>query len=262
MENVQFEKWCREATGEIRFTPDRRAVYDELMAHLEDHRDSMLEQGCSQKEAEAKALEAMGKAWEVAPMLAQVHPPFWGYAYRVTKVVAILLCCLALLHSVLYWGGTGLNYLQNADTTAILLKNPPDPVGWEAVTVVHPKAVVYQDSYWIRLPDAVLWKYGGVYRLSLHLQTCTLLPNMGFMAFNHFWAIDDQGNHYNSWAEGHNMADPCVWLGGGYASSGYQSIDMEIRGIPSAEIQWVELHYDRDGRDIVFRIDLTGGETS
>ncbi len=261
MENAQFEKWCREATRDIRFTPDRRAVYGELMAHLEDHRDSLLEQGCSQKEAESNALEAMGKAWEVAPLLAQVHPPFWGYAYRVTRVAAIALCGILLVGILLYGGNMLRFYLQTNDGGRTLAKNPPEPAGWEAVTLVHPDATVYESGYWIRISDSILWKSRAESRLSFHLQIYFLPPLDDFHASGHFWAVDDQGNHYSANSVDASENAHCIRYGGGTFTQGCWSVHTEICGIPTADLQWMEVHYGRDGRDIVLHIDLTGGDT-
>ncbi len=76
----------------------------------------------------------------------------------------------------------------------------------------------------------------------------------------YFWAVDSQGNYYNSRDEGHYKDEPCVRIGGGRFSGRYQCFDMDIWGIPSGDIQWIELHYDRDGRNIVLHIDLAGGD--
>ena len=92
MKNYTFAKWCLEAVSQIKYTADRDEVYEELRAHLEDHRDALMEQGIPREEAEKRALEAMGSAKEIAPQLAAVHKPFWGYVYsimvRVTQVLA------------------------------------------------------------------------------------------------------------------------------------------------------------------------------
>lgn len=35
--------------------------------------------------------------------------------------------------------------------------------------------------------------------------------------------------------------------------------EMELTDFLSQDAQWIDLHYDRAGRDMVLRIDLTGG---
>ena len=40
-----FILWCISATSLIRYGPDRHAVSDELLAHLHDHYDALIEQG-------------------------------------------------------------------------------------------------------------------------------------------------------------------------------------------------------------------------
>lgn len=36
--------------------------------------------------------------------------------------------------------------------------------------------------------------------------------------------------------------------------------DLYLTDYTSQDAQWIELHYDRAGRDLVLRIDLTGGD--
>ena len=72
-----FDLWCQTATEKIRYRPDRKAVAAELMAHLEDHRDALMERGLSQKEAERKAVTAMGSAQEIAARVQTVNPVYF-----------------------------------------------------------------------------------------------------------------------------------------------------------------------------------------
>ena len=74
----------------------------------------------------------------------------------------------------------------------------------------------------------------------------------------YFWAVDSLGNRYASSAEAHYADTPKVKYSGGFYSQGFGSSSLEIIHF-DAEAEWVELRYDRDGRDIVLRIDLTGG---
>lgn len=85
MHKNRLTSWCHAATILIRFGPDRKAVYNELLAHLEERRDAFMEQGLNEREASTKALEAMGDAYEIAPQLAAIHRPFWGYFLRVSR---------------------------------------------------------------------------------------------------------------------------------------------------------------------------------
>ena len=88
------------------------------------------------------------------------------------------------------------------------------------------------------------------------------------------WASDPEVTKYLTWpAHGSVEISEMVlrdWVGQ-YGEPGFYqwAIVLDSLGEPVGSIavvarddnaQWVELHYDRDGRDIVLRIDLTGGE--
>lgn len=46
---IDFDDWCYHAVAQIRFKPDREAVFRELKDHLEDHYDDLLTQGTPRK---------------------------------------------------------------------------------------------------------------------------------------------------------------------------------------------------------------------
>ncbi len=255
MNNILFERWCRDATSQIRFTPDRNTVRKELMAHLEDHRDALMEQGLPEEAAQKEALNAMGSPWDVAPRLAQVHPPFWGYAYRVTKITAIALCLLVILTVGCYFS----NIYNHVQGNYIL--SPDSSQEWEILSKFQPDAQVYTDGYWIRIPEAILWeKEDGQRRLYFDLQAFYPPWQNNLNCSSWFWAVDNLGNHYPSYQDTESVEPPHVSMGQTSLTSGVITNKMFIHDIPSENLQWIELHYDRDGRDLVLRIDLTGGE--
>lgn len=87
--------WLDTATAKIRFRPDREAVRRELAAHLEDLRE---EAGLT----EEAAVEAMGDPDETAEELGRLHRPWWGYLWRVSRVVLVLAAAAAIV-VVLLW---------------------------------------------------------------------------------------------------------------------------------------------------------------
>ena len=52
--------WCDKVTEQVRFRPDRETIRQELLAHLEDSAADWERRGETPKEAEQRALEAMG----------------------------------------------------------------------------------------------------------------------------------------------------------------------------------------------------------
>ena len=73
-------QWLYIATRGIRFRPDREAARAELAAHLEDKQADLqrIFPDLSPEEAERRAVESMGDAWEVRKQLAKIHKPWLG----------------------------------------------------------------------------------------------------------------------------------------------------------------------------------------
>lgn len=97
MKHWRITNWCNIAVCNIHYPPDRKAVFEELQQHLDERSDDYLEKGYEEKEAVLKALEDMGDAKELAPILGAIHRPFWGYAYAAAKVLASILVATLVL---------------------------------------------------------------------------------------------------------------------------------------------------------------------
>jgi len=96
MEIFRFHNWCTRAVRGIKYKPDREAVWNELFNHLQDRQEDFMAQGLSENDARIKAMDAMGDPDEIAPLLAKIHRPFWGYAYSISKWILVLILCFAL----------------------------------------------------------------------------------------------------------------------------------------------------------------------
>ena len=77
--NLAWRDWCRAVTEQVRFKPDRAAIEQELLAHLEDGAADFERIGYTTAEAEKRALDAMGSAFLVGSALDQAHHPFLGW---------------------------------------------------------------------------------------------------------------------------------------------------------------------------------------
>lgn len=245
-----FEQWCAKAVEKIRFAPDRKAVYDELFAHLEDRYDAFLAEGLSREEAEKRALDAMGSAEIIAPQLGQIHRPWLGYLYRIAKPLAVLAC----LWAVFLLTAFSVSHVHTLVSTANYQSLREAGQGG---FYSEPNVSGVCDGYRFRVTEAAVSGDGGT--LYLELQT-TYWPWMQQpTVLDHFWAVDSLGNYYASRAEAHYDDIPKVTPGGGMSTSGFSSRRLEVVHFDGSA-QWVELHYDRDGRDLVLRVDLTGGD--
>lgn len=267
MANREFIYWCRDAISGIRYWKDRNKVYTELYEHLEDRYESFLAKGFSPEEAEKKTLETMGDANELAPQLAAIHKPHWAYAAIITRIIAVALLFVCL--------GQGINFLLEGGLPAKVV-NPWDPFtrgGEVCVAHVAPDTSVKASGYTFSVDEAALWRtyYSeptdkGEYFDSLYirLEVSNPLPWMREQtAVRNMWAVDSNGTYYESFQNSFDASEnETPWVSYLVYETGIGTYEYTLSFQDSSEdMQWVELHYDRDGRNMVLRVDLTGGGT-
>ena len=250
MENNKFLIWCQAATEKIRYGPDRKAVSQELMAHLEDHRDALMAQGMSKEEAERKAVTAMGSASEIAPQLAAIHSPWLGYLLSIVRAATVITALFTIFYCMVTLGSFAHN-IVSANRFDSLPANfgPLDYYD-------HPNVRDASDGRYYQVTEAGYSKAEA----ELYAEIRTIYwPHFRYMnGFVDFWAVDSFGNYYVSIREAAYDDIPRIKRAG-YATSECIAHYTFILSDFHCEAEWVELHYDRDGRDIVLRIDLTGG---
>lgn len=268
----EFFYWCREAVSGIKYKPDRDAVYAELYEHLEDRYESLTAKGLPHEEAEAKALEAMGNAGELAPQLAAIHRPHWAYAMIVTKILLIALLCLCF--------GNGIVYLSDKSFSQPLDIYDYDPFGSGFASVqgiscqrtlfAKPGESITLDGYTFTLTKAAMWEHarvaedGSSYKeqpFFFRIRVTNPIPwAKEPQIWNDLWAVDSLGNYYYSGRTGHRWNENTV-AGNSYHTAPFTyEYDMQLIAPDTPgyrEADWVEIHYDRSGRDLVLRIDLT-----
>ena len=249
MEN-NFSLWCQKATEKIRYEPDRRVVSQELMDHLEDHRDALMKQGLTREEAERKALEAMGSAQEIAPQLGAIHKPWLGYLFSMMRTLAVTAAaCAIFLLVVNVW----------SLVFDIVSANRYDwlPNNFASVDYYcHPNVTDSSDGRFFQVTEAGYRSEHSEFYVEIRTIYWPNLENWGVLG--NFWAVDSFGNYYASIREAgyENIPrlDPLGWS----TSNCIAHYHFKITNF-DCDAQWVELHYDQDGRDVVLRIDLTGG---
>lgn len=261
MHYQEFYYWCRDAVSKIKYTPDRDMVYTELYTHLEDRYESFLAKGLSAKEAEQKALAAMGDAKELAPQLAAIHKPHWAYAMHITRFLVGVLFCLTLAHGIVFLHdqpflrGKELHWsFDQAEEIASAEQNAVDRSDGYTFRVTEAKV------YRVELPEPVDGKnhYDNVYAW---MEVSNPRPwALEQSILDRVWAVDNFGNlYYSLWNEATERNGNSISIM--QQRQGLTSYRYDLCFHNTAEnTRWIELRYDRAGRDIVLRIDLTGGE--
>lgn len=274
MNNNRWRDWAARACSHIRFRPDRAAVEKELLAHLEDEATALLESGLTGEQAQKKALDSMGDADEVGRQLAAVHRAWLGYLWIWSRRVLILCMVVAVWAALgfsnrVMFSGRNLRWWQDYPTY-----HSEDDGEYQTYTELTPDCRDESDGYTFTVPAAMLAHnepyvmsndWGGYLveentTLYLTVRAETWLPTMaGCTAFRDFYAVDDRGNYYCSWFDPGADSDRC--LTGNYTTTGlWTSVYEGWVFCVDPEASWIELRYDRDGRDVRLRIDLTGGE--
>jgi len=261
MSKWKLEQWCLHATHLIRYPPDRKAVYRELRNHVNDRYESYRAQDAPEEDAVEKTLAAMGDAKEVALLLQKTHKPFWGYLYA----IATSLCLALLIHFAVRVFLLPMDFADPSDVNQYFDSSYVG--GHERVFYVEPDVSAACDGYTITLSKAVLWRThvtGGDHEtmehLTFRLDVSNPLPwekKANIMQW--IWAEDSAGTYYSSSAE-NGDGDPMLY-GNAYITGRFtNTYIMHIGWHLPEEVEWVDLHYTRDGRDWTLRIDLTGGD--
>ncbi len=137
--SFEFGYWANRAVEQMRFRPDRAAVKQELVAHMEDAMEAALARGLSREAAEQQVVQAMGDAREVGRLLNQAHSPLLGFAWWFSKWLCVLLAVL------LVWNGVA------ADWTPEAFRRDMVPLAYESasghVTGLTPGAVLKEGGY-------------------------------------------------------------------------------------------------------------------
>lgn len=274
MNNEKFFTWCRVAVKGIKYRPDRDAVHKELYEHLEDRYESFRSRGLAHEESIDKTVEAMGSAEELAPLLANAHRPFWPYLLLVSRVLLII----AIIITVLPLGQfIRENNTVDASFDTLNLFNEYDPYAdteyigefeyAKRMLYLEPNCSAKIDGYTVCVTKAAQWrteysnwKPNDWFYFRLEATNPFPWKELAYDLDIYFWAEDSLGNHYYSMAETVRFNES--YLTGYSKRSGLFShaFELTLVNYVSQDAQWIDLHYDRDGRNFVLRIDLSGGE--
>ena len=269
-----FDWWCKTAVSRIRYGPDYEAVYKELYAHLEDLYDDATDRGLTPSEAREEALSRMGSAAELALQLGAIHRPWLGYLLDLTKW-CICLACVALAIQIFafccsqsFSGGYIPWYYENPGEPLTVYAEDGT---WEAHRILDydPECRASCDGFTFDVSRAVMSFHDDyaddsqdAYYFHFQIEVTGLLQwaEIDDIPIHDFWAVDSLGNTYSSFRNDAHSYQRAV--SGNLEKTGYfaYTMDMWINNFCSQDAQWIEIRYDRDGRDLRLRIGLNGGE--
>ena len=260
--------WLDEAVGQIRFKPDRSAVFEELNAHIRDRSDDMVSRGYPREEADERTLLAMGDPVEVGKQLDAVHKPWLGWLWVVSRWLAVL--ALLIVFWSLIWGELFSNWDFKRMHQNRMLDPDIDVIVSESVG--ERRRTFYREDngmgaqwerYRFSIDRAALWEDD----LYARLKVTGFLPWEEFLILNEAYAVDSLGNYYQNfqsiyydWETDEKSGWKQMDLGwGDYRTLTTWWYEFSIASL-DPEAEWVELRYDRAGQNLILRIDLTGGD--
>lgn len=259
MKNGKFDAWCEEATARIRYWRDREAVSAELRAHLEDKYDALVAGGTPPVEAAARALESMGSPREIAPQLGAIHSPWLGWLYSFVRLVGITVLALAVVMGYYSVFDQWVRFSVMTEPTGLYsaVRTPEDIAYYDT-----PDVQTRLEGYCLRVTEVAVVPEDSLFHASqLHVMVeVTWWPWMWPLDVqDEIWALDSLGTCYSSYDVNGVKGTPRIAFAGGHYGLPGKSIWYFTIANFDCDSQWVELRYDREGRDMVLRVDLDGG---
>lgn len=267
-----FRAWCQKATSLIKFSPDRRVVEAELRQHLDDRYESLLEKGLSQEEASAKTLDAMGDPLDIAPQLAAIHRPFWGYCLRVCRIALVILLALGIIPIFQCFSALEYTAESHREFDVYSAESYGGDTGRTLLHLSHPEASFSSDGNTFTVTDAVVFTETSAAtgqtgtRFYFLIEHSSLLPSFEHNDYqlwqpvtNWFSATDSLGRHYDG---AFRRGDGISTIFSRSIRDGLfsRTIECEIFDFQSADAEWIDICYERDGRSFTLHIELSGGD--
>lgn len=87
---MQIKEFLNNVCEQIKYKPIREDIAKELENHIEELKESYIQEGMEEKSAEEKAIKQMGEAEEIGKELNKIHKP--KLDWKLLLIVGILLC--------------------------------------------------------------------------------------------------------------------------------------------------------------------------
>ena len=271
MNHEKFFTWCRIAVKGIKYRPERDQVHKELYEHLEDRYESFRSRGCEQEEAVDKTIEAMGSAEDLSVQLAAIYRPFWPYTLLISRCLLILVAVLLAISFV--------RFLSQGDITEPNFENFYPMCDYNAYTdtayktdgaegsrllYLEPEVSASIDGYKVAVKKVALWQcqYGEKKEDQLHIQleVKNLWPWAEPLRINKLLEAEDSlGNRYVNVHKALNSHIPLIDGVARRTGMFTYTYELYLDNYISQNADWIDLRYEREGRNLRLRLNLAGG---
>ena len=273
--NPAFVDFCTRVCACVRFRPDHPSIQRELMGHLEDRYDAILEQekGILLADAQARTVAAMGDPESLGRYLDQMHSPFWGWLQIWLRRAVWLLAAGTIVLALLRLEPLRACLTAPVQHGYVMEYRIENNGSYEILADWRPPSTLRAEDYTFSIERAILARYrrtvgadgeaGDVLSLALTLKAANINPWLRGPDLSWLYARDDLGNRYYASEEIFTTSLPnYVRKTGSAATVTYpfsSYYDVSVSGIDPAAAE-VTLIFDRYGENTVFlTIPLKGG---
>lgn len=95
---MNAQEWVKYATSLLPFRSDRKALGQELAAHIEDRKAVLMEAGIPEDQAEEQAVAAMGDSTETAKALREAMASWMNAVIVLLQLAALVLAIVVAVH--------------------------------------------------------------------------------------------------------------------------------------------------------------------
>ena len=262
---LTIEQFCGKVCAFVRFQPDHAAITAELTAHLEDHRDALLEAhpDLTLWEAETAATRAMGDPEALGRALNESHSPLLGWFQIWFRRAVWTLAVLILLFTLPQVGEMATNLTAPLSYGLGMVSLLKDYDERDVVSDFTPTATWQYQGYTFSIPRAVVTRSSdGSLTLFYTMKASHSNPWLrGPEFWEWLWAEDDLGNSYLSYGQVIPYQSSAVLSSGGLAMSyPFASYyDLWVDRI-DPEANSLTLRFDRYGENAIYlTLPLKGG---
>ena len=224
---------------------EREDIREELLDHLSEHRDMLLEYGYEPLEAEQKAIAAMGDPAEIGRAWNKTLSPLWLWLGRVcaTAFVLILLFNVTNIYGKVETISDALQVRYSADAKA---SNLGPSAGYEVIWSEDPGIEENFGEHIIRIHQVQLWQHQSFHD-------------------DHFLRVRFASYHQDPW--GHSLSSAvfraieytgATPAGGGSSQTSYATwYEQELKLEPGQETVGIYLEYM--GNEFTAELELDWG---
>lgn len=256
--------WLDTATRWIRFGPDKRAVREELEAHLEDRTADLLRlfPELTPEEAERQAVEGMGDPWEVGQALGRLHKPWLGWLWRASQVLlAAPLVWLFFFGPQWGWLADWLDWFDDGPHSVVVEEETEARIPFSCGETVQVGPYTLQAEGTLVINPLAEWD-AGYFLVTWHAWSPFFWETP---VRSVYWqAEDDQGNEYPSYTQWsvfgrlgtqrEQIVYDLAWDRSGLGWTG----EVQVAAVPQ-DAQWVRLTLDIGEKPITVLLEREEG---